>query len=55
MASPEKGERGGEASPDRATRKADCPCPKEKCERHGDCEACGAHHSGGKSRPFCKR
>ena len=55
MTSTERSERGKEASPGRVTAKADCPCPKTKCERHGNCEACSAHHTGGKSRPYCKR
>ena len=33
-----------------------CPCKRMNCERHGDCAACRAHHSGDKkSLPYCER
>jgi len=35
--------------------KADCPCPKLKCERHANCEACEAYHGRKGTRTFCKR
>jgi len=55
MSSDERRPRKEAAGASSEAQKVDCPCPKEKCERHGSCEACGAHHTGGKSRPFCKR
>ena len=33
--------------------KADCPCPKVKCENHGLCEPCRGKHE--KSLPYCER
>jgi hypothetical protein len=33
----------------------DCPCPKKKCERHGKCEECTAHHAKKGKLPYCKR
>lgn len=27
-----------------------CPCKRVKCERHGDCAACRAHHSSTKKQ-----
>lgn len=35
--------------------KADCPCPKQKCERHGNCIACESYHVRKRQLPFCKR
>jgi hypothetical protein len=35
--------------------KEDCPCPKLKCERHGNCEACEAYHGRKSTLTFCKR
>jgi|GEM_PF-3033383 len=32
-----------------------CPCPKVKCERHGNCEVCATHHTDGKSVLHCQR
>lgn len=32
-----------------------CPCKREKCERHGDCEVCRAHHTDKKHPPYCER
>lgn len=32
--------------------RTDCPCPKTKCERHKNCDACRAHH---KKMPYCER
>lgn len=33
----------------------DCPCKKVKCERHGKCDECRAHHEqSGRPRP-CER
>lgn len=26
----------------------DCPCKKKKCERHGMCDECRAHHAESK-------
>lgn len=31
-----------------------CPCKRLRCERHGNCEACRAHHQG-KSLPRCEK
>ncbi len=33
----------------------DCPCPKEKCERHKQCDPCRAYHAAKKQRPYCER
>jgi hypothetical protein len=33
----------------------DCPCKKEKCERHGSCQECYAYHAAGKLLPCCLR
>ncbi|WP_310603670.1 hypothetical protein [Anaerosporobacter sp.] len=35
----------------------DCPCKREKCDRHGNCEECKAHHRDSKSQPLttCER
>jgi hypothetical protein len=33
----------------------DCPCPKMKCERHGQCRLCYDFHASGKRLPFCER
>lgn len=35
--------------------KADCPCPKTKCERHGRCQECTAYHARKNKLPRCKR
>ena len=37
--------------------KIDCPCKRVKCERHGDCAACMAHHHapGKKLLTACER
>lgn len=33
-----------------------CPCKRIKCERHGDCAACRAHHTQKKKYPStCER
>lgn len=34
-----------------------CPCKRVKCERHGDCAACRAHHHASQRKPLtaCKR
>lgn len=34
-----------------------CPCKRQKCERHGDCNACKAHHHASSRKPFtaCER
>lgn len=32
-----------------------CPCKRKKCERHGNCEACLAHHKDKKHPPYCER
>lgn len=35
----------------------DCPCKRVKCPRHGDCNACKAHHLTEKPKllPTCER
>lgn len=35
--------------------KKNCPCPKEKCKRWGDCQACESYHGRKGRLPFCKR
>lgn len=36
--------------------KKECPCKRVKCERHGDCAACRAHHAEIKRSPnACER
>ena len=34
-----------------------CPCKRKKCERHGDCNACIAHHHNSHRKPLtaCER
>jgi hypothetical protein len=33
-----------------------CNCPKTKCERHGNCDACTEHHRLNKKyEPYCIR
>ncbi|MEA4894693.1 MAG: hypothetical protein VB064_05480 [Oscillospiraceae bacterium] len=34
----------------------DCPCPKKKCPRHGNCNECRAYHAEYKKYPpYCER
>ena len=35
--------------------KENCPCKKENCPRHGDCEACRQHHTASKRKRPCVR
>ncbi len=35
--------------------RADCSCPKKKCERHGYCEECKAYHGRKGKQPHCLR
>jgi hypothetical protein len=35
--------------------RADCPCTKKKCQRHGLCIECHGYHSEGKHLPYCLR
>ena len=35
--------------------RGDCPCPKKKCERHGNCGECTQHHAKKGKMPYCKR
>jgi len=44
-----------EAVRDLSAFKADCPCPKRKCGRHGWCEECAAYHGRKGRLPHCKR
>ena len=38
-----------------STQAVDCPCPKAKCERHGDCEPCREYHYAKGKLPYCER
>lgn len=40
---------------DTMTVKVNCPCKKTKCERHGNCDACLAYHTGSKRKCACER
>jgi hypothetical protein len=33
----------------------DCPCPKTKCPRRGQCEECQAYHGAKGKLPYCLR
>ena len=33
----------------------DCPCKKKSCKRHGNCDACRAHHAESKRKRPCER
>ena len=33
----------------------ECNCPKTKCIRHGNCDACMAYHKTSKRDPYCLR
>ena len=33
----------------------DCPCKRKKCKRHGDCEACRAHHAKSRRKLPCEQ
>ena len=35
--------------------RTDCPCKRVNCPRHGDCEACQAHHQVSKRSRPCER
>ncbi len=35
--------------------KQDCPCKRTACKRHGDCEACRAHHAESKRKLPCEK
>lgn len=35
--------------------RGDCSCVKAKCDRHGQCRDCYAHHAKGKMLPSCLR
>jgi hypothetical protein len=32
-----------------------CPCSSKRCERHGRCQECAAHHGANGKLPFCFR
>lgn len=34
---------------------ASCPCKRTNCPRHGDCDACRAHHQASKRRRPCEK
>ncbi|NLU24082.1 MAG: GNAT family N-acetyltransferase [Clostridiales bacterium] len=36
-------------------KRADCPCKRTHCQRHGDCIACREHHAGKRNPVFCRR
>lgn len=38
-------------------REEECPCKWKACKRHGDCEACRAHHAVHPKykQPFCDK
>jgi hypothetical protein len=36
-------------------KESECPCPKDSCERHGDCVACAVNHKGKPNPSYCKR
>jgi len=38
-----------------STFRADCPCPKKKCELHGFCEPCRQKHARRHQLPRCER
>ena len=38
-----------------ATFRADCPCPKRNCPRHGYCEECKAYHAAKGKLAYCLR
>lgn len=40
---------------DRQEAIVNCPCKKTKCERHGNCDACRAYHTGSKRKRPCER
>jgi hypothetical protein len=33
----------------------DCPCSAKRCQRHGHCQECNAHHAASGKLPFCFR
>ncbi len=35
--------------------RAECPCPKKKCERRGRCQECYDHHAAKGKLPYCLR
>lgn len=38
------------------TRRADCPCKRMRCQRHGDCVSCREHHKADKKNTvYCQR
>lgn len=37
------------------TIRTDCPCKRKDCPRHGDCEACRAHHAKSNRPRPCER
>lgn len=37
------------------TKRADCPCKRTRCQRHGDCVACREHHKTDKKyKTYCE-
>lgn len=38
------------------TQRADCPCKRTRCQRHGDCVSCREHHKADKKNTvYCQR
>jgi hypothetical protein len=35
--------------------RSDCPCPKQKCERHGWCDDCRDWHGRKNKLPRCEK
>ena len=35
-------------------KRPDCPCKRMKCERYGDCDACGAYHHSHARKPLTR-
>jgi hypothetical protein len=45
----------GLAGPGVSEFRADCPCPKSGCERHGRCRECRDKHGRKGQLPRCER
>lgn len=43
----------GSGNPAKASP-AVCPCTRNGCERHGNCEECLAHHHGNSKKPLTR-
>ena len=40
---------------EKADTRADCPCKRTKCSRHGKCAQCLSHHENSRYPAACKR